>query len=155
MLSRPTTEQILRDCCTQLREKVLPALHDDRETAIAVQMMEEVLRNCAVRAAHEIAWMREEIEAMLAFAHETAERASEPGEIFSTLKRHHADAVASLHLDDVIAAYGSAGACFEAAVDAVLASGEPAAVARVQEILDQRLAHENEITGEWGFVGRA
>ena len=68
MLSRPTTEQILLDCRDEL-------LSDDRSRGrrsgraqIAIEMMENVLRNCAARAAHEIAWMREESEAILAFA---------------------------------------------------------------------------------------
>ena len=61
MLSRPTTEQILLDCCRELMTGVLPALTD--ETAqVAVVMIETVLRNMAVRSAHEIAWMREEID---------------------------------------------------------------------------------------------
>jgi hypothetical protein len=115
MLSRPTTEQILLDCCTQLRERIAPAL-GDREAAVAAQMLEEVLRNCAVRAAHEIAW---------------------------------------LHLDDVCAAYGAASASFEAALDVVLARDDAALLARARSLLDERLAHENEIMGEWGFVGRA
>jgi hypothetical protein len=142
MLSRPTTEQILLDCCTQLREKIAPALAD-RESAIAAQMLEEVLRNCAVRAAHEIAWMREESDAMLAFAREIGVDTGAVGD------------PATLHLDDVVAAYGAATATFESALDTVLASGDAEGLARAQALLDQRLAHENEIMGEWGFVGRA
>jgi hypothetical protein len=142
MLSRPTTEQILRDCCTQLREKIAPAL-SDRESQIAAQMMEEVLRNGAVRAAHEIAWMCEEAEAMVAFARDAG---IEPSAETSP---------ASLHLDDVAAAYGEASAAFEAALDVALANADAAMIARAQALLDTRLAHENEVMGEWGFVGRA
>ena len=48
MLSRPTTEQILLDCCRELMTAVLPALTD--ETAqVSVIMVETVLRNAAVR----------------------------------------------------------------------------------------------------------
>ena len=142
MLSRPTTEQILLDCCTQLREKIAPALGTP-EAAIAAQMLEDVLRNCAVRAAHEIAWMREEREAMLAFASDTG------------VTPPSGEADEGLHLDDVVAAYASASASFEGALDVALEKGDPALLARAQSLLDARLAHENEITGEWGMVGRA
>ena len=142
MLSRPTTEQILLDCCTQLRERIAPSLAD-REAAVAAQMLEEVLRNCAVRAAHEIAWMRQESAAMLAFAREVG--VEEPAE----------DTDGSLHLDDVCAAYAAASASFEAALDVVLARDDASLLGRARSLLDERLAHENEIMGEWGFVGRA
>ena len=59
MLSRPTTEQILLDCCRELMTNVLPSL-TDATAQVSVIMVETVLRNTAVRAAHEVAWMREE-----------------------------------------------------------------------------------------------
>ena len=63
MLSRPTTEQILLDCCRELMTGVLPVVTD--ETAqVKLIMVDTVLRNMAVRSAHEIAWMREEIAAI-------------------------------------------------------------------------------------------
>ena len=67
MLSRPTTEQILLDCRAELLATIEPAVADG-PAKVAVQMLENVLRNCAARAAHEIAWMHEESEAMVAFA---------------------------------------------------------------------------------------
>src|SRR4051812_33249633 len=67
MLVRPTTEQVLLDCCHELFTGVLPALTD--ETAqVRVIMVETVLRNMAVRSAHEIAWMHDEIAAMAEYA---------------------------------------------------------------------------------------
>ena len=75
MLSRPTTEQILLDCCRELMTAVLPALTD--ETAqVSVIMVETVLRNAAVRAAHEVAWMREETAEIESYAQTVAEQAS-------------------------------------------------------------------------------
>ena len=75
MLSRPTTEQILLDCCRELMNVVLPALAD--ETAqVSVIMIETALRNTAVRAAHEVAWMREETAEMESYARAVAEQAA-------------------------------------------------------------------------------
>ncbi len=51
MLSRPTTEQILLDCCRELMTNVLPSL-TDATAQVSVIMVETVLRNTAVRAAH-------------------------------------------------------------------------------------------------------
>ena len=59
MLTRPTTPQILEDCRRELAEVIAPAV-EDPAVAISLSMLDEVLRNCAVRAAHEIAWMHEE-----------------------------------------------------------------------------------------------
>jgi len=69
MLSRPTTAQILEDCRRELSEVVAPALSDEA-AAVSLAMLDEVLRNCAVRASHEIAWMMEEIDSMTAYAAE-------------------------------------------------------------------------------------
>ena len=64
MLSRPTTEQIILDCREELLNTIAPAVPEG-PVLVAIHMMENVLRNCATRAAHEIAWMREECAAML------------------------------------------------------------------------------------------
>ena len=60
MIGRPTTEQILLDCCRELMEDVLPTLTDET-TIVRVAMIEQVLRNAAARCAHEIGWMLEEL----------------------------------------------------------------------------------------------
>ena len=59
MITRPTTDELIRDCCRELTEEILPALHDDT-LELRLIMAVTVLGNAAVRAAHEIAWMREE-----------------------------------------------------------------------------------------------
>jgi hypothetical protein len=74
MLSRPTTEQILLDCCRELMTNVLPSL-TDATAQVSVIMVETVLRNTAVRAAHEVAWMRDETVGIEAYAHAVAAQA--------------------------------------------------------------------------------
>lgn len=63
MISRPTTDQLILECCRHLLEDVVPHVADDagRERLV---MIETILRNTAVRAAHEIAWMTDEIESV-------------------------------------------------------------------------------------------
>ena len=75
MLSRPTTQQILLDCRAELLATIDAALTDPA-AKVAVQMMENVLRNCAERAAHEIAWMHDESAAAISFAERV--QASQP-----------------------------------------------------------------------------
>ena len=67
MITRPTTDQLLLDCCRELLDVVLPDVQSDH-VRVAVQMLENVLRNAATRAAHEIGWMRDETAAIEAFA---------------------------------------------------------------------------------------
>ena len=92
MIAKPTTEQILNDCSRELMEVVLPAVTDET-VQVTIYMMDLVLRNAAVRAAHEIAWMTEEIAELEAFA----------GVRRSVDARRR-----SLHLDDVVERYRAA-----------------------------------------------
>ncbi len=73
MIAKPTTEQILNDCSRELMEVVLPAVTDET-VQVTIYMMDLVLRNAAVRAAHEIAWMTEETAELEAFADSGAPR---------------------------------------------------------------------------------
>jgi hypothetical protein len=133
---------------------VLPAVPEG-PVQIAIQMMENVLRNCAARAAHEIAWMREEGDAMVAFAERVAASAGATDGVRAALDGYRSGRTDSLHLDDVCATYDLAGTCLSAAIESAMAAGDDELTAAGRELLEQRLAHENEIMGEWAFVGRA
>ena len=154
MLSRPTTEQILIDCRNELLNTIDPAVSAE-PVKIAIQMMENVLRNCATRAAHEIAWMHEETSAMVDFARRVAHGAHTTPELTAALAAYEAGASTSLHLDDVAATYDLAGECLSAALEAVMAAGDDEAHLEGRALLDLRLSHETQIMGEWAFVGRA
>ena len=157
MLSRPTTDQVLLDCRAELLATIGAAVPEG-PGQVAVQMMENVLRNCAVRAAHEVAWMHEEGVAMVAFAERVAATPLTTPELGAALTAHGAGATDSRHLDEAAATYDLAGRAFGAAMEAVLAGeGRQADELHVEgrALLDLRLAHEREIMGEWAFVGRA
>lgn len=158
MLSRPTTEQILLDCCRELMTAVLPALTD--ETAqVSVIMVETVLRNAAVRAAHEVAWMREETAEIDGYAQTVAEQApGTPSASADTLRaalKALADAPRdSLHLDDVVETYCRAGNALSAALEIAVAGNLTGLVRRGEEILSARDAHETEVMAGWSPTGR-
>jgi len=155
MLSRPTTEQIILDCCNELMTGVLPALTD--ETAIVrVVMVETVLRNMAVRAAHEVAWMRAETAAIEDYAR--AVSAGGAGDGASALSEAIDELAAapheSLHTDDVVETYVRAGRVFSLALEAALASGSPELVQRGEKLLGERADRETEVMAGWSPTGR-
>ena len=152
MLSRPTTEQIMLDCRAELLSTIDAAVVDPA-VKIAIQMMENVLRNCAERAAHEIAWMREETEAMVDYA-ERVQRNVDGAAIDAALQAFRGGRSDSLHLDDVAATYHLAGVCMSAALEAAMASGDHDLQVAGRAVLEVRLSHEQAIMGEWSFVGR-
>jgi hypothetical protein len=153
MLSRPTTEQILLDCCRELMTGVLPALTD--ETAqVRVIMIETVLRNMAVRSAHEIAWMREETGAMEAYArsvHAAAPSADAVAKALDALVDAPRD---DLGLDAVVETYCRAGTAFSAALEVAVASGDRELTTRGEALLGIRADRETEIMAGWSPTGR-
>ena len=153
MLSRPTTDQIILDCRTELLDTIGPAV-DAPQVQVAIQMMENVLRNCAERAAHEIAWMHEETEAMIAYAR-TVAALVQSATTEAALAAYNGGSSTSLHLADVNANYDLAGECLSTAIEAAMAAGNDDLHRAGRAVLDKRLAHENSIMGEWSFVGRA
>jgi hypothetical protein len=137
---------------------VLPALTD--ETAqVSVIMVETVLRNAAVRAAHEVAWMREEIAEIESYAQAVAEQApvsaSPRADSLGAALKALADAPRdSLHLDDVVETYCRAGNALSAALETAVAGSLTGLVRRGEEILDTRDGHETEVMAGWTPTGR-
>jgi hypothetical protein len=153
VLSRPTTEQILLDCCRELMNVVLPALTD--ETAqVSVIMIETVLRNTAARAAHEVAWMREETAEIEGYARAVAEQAPAAGAVGAALTALAGAPRDSLHLDDVVETYCRAGNVLSAALETAVAGGLTGLVGRGEELLAVRADRETEIMAGWSPTGR-
>ena len=153
MLSRPTTEQILLDCCRELMTVVLPALTD--ETAqVSVIMVETVLRNTAVRAAHEVAWMREETAEIESYAQAVAGQAPGAESLGAALKALADAPRDSLHLDDVVETYCRAGNVLSAALETAVA-GRPDRPRRARRGTPvARAGHETEVMAGWSPTGR-
>ena len=138
MIAKPTTEQILNDCSRELMEVVLPAVTDET-VQVTIYMMDLVLRNAAVRAAHEIAWMTEETAELEAFADSGT---SMPA------------AGASLHLDDVVERYRAASEVFSGAMERAVAAGDGERTRQGTSLLARRVGKEQEIMCGWSPVGR-
>ncbi len=152
MITRPTTDVLIEDCCRELMEAILPALTDET-LKLRLIMAETVLRNAAVRAAHEIAWMREETAALLAYADQVAARhGSEP--LRAALAGVEAAQADSLHLADVADVYERAGQAFAAALTAAQEAGAAELVAVARELLRDRIATEKHVMATYAVVGR-
>jgi hypothetical protein len=153
MISQPTTDQILEDCARELREVVLPATADPA-LRVQLEMMEQVLRSCGVRAAHEIAWMAEEVADMEAFTAEVVSAhpgASESAELLETSRRQRGEA---LDLATQVANYDRAGRAFSAALAYVVGHEDEAAAARARDLVLSRLDHERATRPDFYFPGR-
>ena len=152
MITTPTTDALIEDCCRELMEAILPGLTDET-LKLRLVMTETVLRNAAVRAAHEIAWMREETAALMAYAGQVAARhGSEP--LRAALAAAQAGPADSLQLADVTDVYERAGQAFAAALVAAQEAGAADLVAQARELLRDRIATEKEVMATYAVVGR-
>ncbi len=152
MITRPTTDALIGDCCRELTDAILPALTDET-LRLRLVMTETVLRNAAVRAAHEIAWMLQETAALMAYAAEVAARyGTEPLE--AAMAAVEAGPPQSLHLADVADRYERAGQAFEKALEAAQEAGAADLIAQARELLRDRIAIEKQVMATYTIVGR-
>lgn len=135
MHSKPTTEQILNGIARDLHETVLPDVAS-QTGKVMVGMMVQLLRGCANRAAHEIAWAHEEAVAIGA----AADR--DPG------------SPATLHLDDVIEWYGVVSRVLSDGIEGAYGSGDTAEIEKWRALIEARQANETQILGTFDLVGR-
>ena len=154
MISRPTTDQLILDCRRELLEVVLPDVQSEH-VRVSVQMLENILRNAATRAAHEIAWMREEIASLETYARDVLAVSSEGNEIGAALAALQEAPRQSDHLADVVETYSRAGEAFSCALELAIDEGHTSLATRAADLLATRNARELEINGEWAMVGRA
>ena len=152
MISRPTTDVLIEDCCRELMEGILPGLTDET-LKLRLVMTETVLRNAAVRAAHEIAWMRAETAALVGYAGRVADRHGSEA-LRTALAEAAAEPADSLHLADVAGVYERAGQAFAAALAAAQEAGDAELVAEARELLRDRISTEKEVMATYAVVGR-
>jgi hypothetical protein len=152
MITRPTTDALILDCCRELTDAILPALTDET-LRLKLVMTETVLRNAAVRAAHEIAWMQAETSALVTYAAAVeARHGSAP--LRAALAAVQAGDPGGLHLADVADRYERAGQAFEKALAAAQEAGATDLIARARELLRDRIATEKQVMAGYAVVGR-
>jgi hypothetical protein len=149
----PSTEKILLDCARELMEGVLPHVVEDT-AQVRVVMLEHVLRNAAMRAAHEIAWMQDETAELLTYAH--AVHAALPHVTVLADALAIADRPSeSLHLDDVVECYRKASEALSCAIEAAMNADDAALVKQGADLITSRLERERVVMCGWGeLAGR-
>lgn len=152
MISRPTTAQLLEDAARELRDKVLPAVGDPT-VQVAVQMLEQLVRSCSIRAASEIAWMRAEEEAMVSYVDDVVAVTADSDTI-AARDAYQAERTGGLLLAEACDDYSRAGAAMSAALTAAIAAGEQALSQQAQELMLERMERETIIRGEFSLPGR-
>ncbi|GAB2485566.1 hypothetical protein [Jatrophihabitans fulvus] len=152
MIPRPATDELIADVCRELMEHVLPALDDDT-LKVRVVMAETVLRNAAVRAAHEIAWLRDETDALRAYAVRVTERYPSDA-VAGAVAALDAGPQHSLHLADVVTGYELAGAAFDAARSLAREHGDAELLDTAHALLRARVDTEKQVMATYAIVGR-
>lgn len=151
MQARPTTDQILRDLAREVRDELIPAI-EDPALRVNLEMMEQLLTAAAVRSAHEIAWMADEVSAITAYARDVVETLGDDAtaKALATFDHERTD---SLHLVDQVANYSLAGEAFGKALEA--AGGHERLGPEGAALVRARRDTETEIRPGFYFPGRS
>ena len=125
MISKPSTAQLIEAVNAELASKVSPEL-DAGTTRVVLDMAMAVLQGAATRSANELAWMREEEQAVADVAERlVAELPSATGlaEAYRVYTDNRSD---SLYLAGAMADYERVSEVLSCAAEAVYAEGDPA-----------------------------
>lgn len=156
MLTRPTAQQLLDDCARELRETVLPQITDGA-TRVKLEMMEQIIASCALRAGHELAWMAEECDAMEAYTADVvgAFADAEGAAVGALLERYRTERRGGLVAEDRTHDYDLAGRAFSAALALALRRGHAELSVRARELVDARNEREGVLRPDFYFPGRS
>jgi hypothetical protein len=145
VITHPSTRELIEQVRQQLSQGVAPAI-DDEQLLGLLGMIDALLQRASMRAEFEIEWMREEIRAV-------EQMATGPGagdeRIVEALAALRAGKQGTDVASAVSAEYRLAGEVLSRGLES---GGEVAAASHA--ILEQRLAHEAEILGDFALVAR-
>ncbi len=154
MIVRPTTAQLLRDVRHELRTVVGPEVHG-ATAKVALEQIDIILEQCAVRSGSEIAWMIEEIDEIEAYG---ADVVAATGDEATTaaLDAGRSGRSGSLELDDLVVDYNLMSEVLSCAIEACMADPDQRELRdRGVEILRVRRAErETVVRANWRLVGR-
>ena len=154
MIVRPTTAQLLRDVRHELSTVVGPEVHG-ATAHVALEQIDIILEQCAVRAGSEIAWMIEEIDEIEAYAADVVAATGDEATT-SALAAGRSGRSGSLELDDLVLDYNLMSEALSCAIEACMADPEQRELRhRGVEILRVRRAErETVVRANWRLVGR-
>lgn len=153
MQSQPTTEQILNDLAREVAENIIPSVSEPT-LQVNLEMMEQLLRACAIRSAHEIAWMQEEAIQIETLADKMLEKKEHPT-ISQALEKYRFEKSNNLDLHDQVENYHLAGQLFEAIIVVVADLDNSKLTDSVSALIRLRVEHEGELIKNFYFPGRS
>jgi hypothetical protein len=153
MISKPTMPQLLQTIKAELNDKIAPALSDPTHV-VAVRMMGELLDALSVRAENELAWMREECDAIEQAAATYVASHPQATAVQDALSTYRTSRTGSLRLSEAQADYDRAGEVLSRLAEAAFPTDEADAVRSVERLVEQRLATELAIVGTFVAAGR-
>jgi hypothetical protein len=154
MIVRPTTSQLLRDVRHELVETIVPEV-TSATAQVALEQIDIILEQCAVRADNEVAWMAEEIAEIDDFVSRMLEAThDEPTAAALQAARHEAGG--SLSLESMCDDYNRMSEALSCAIEACMGDPERATVlAEAIGILQSRRSdREVDVRANWRLVGR-
>jgi hypothetical protein len=146
-------KQLIDAACTELETKVGPALIDSN-AKLVLEMALAVLRGVGVRSANEARWMREEADAIEDVARQMVHELSDATHLVEALQAYLECKSDRANLGRVGEEYGKASEVLSRAVEAAYADGDPGRKAAVRTLIEQRMANEFAIVGQYVGVGR-
>jgi hypothetical protein len=153
MISKPTTPQLIDAACTELESKVAPAVTDG-SIKVVLEMALAVLKGAAIRSGNEVAWMREECDAIDKLARRLVKQLPDAEELADAQRAYAEGKTGSLYLDDVLADYERASEVLSRAAEAVYDDGSARRISAVRKLFDQRMANEKTVIGVFMAAGR-
>ena len=154
MIVRPTTSQLLRDVRHELVETIVPEVTSPT-AQVALEQIDIILEQCAVRADNEIAWMTEEIAEIDGFAGRVVDEThDEPTAAALQAARHEAGG--ALTLEAMCDDYNRMSEALSCAIEACMGDPERAdLLAEAVRILRSRRSdREVDARANWRLVGR-
>lgn len=152
MITNPSTSELLAAVRKEIVERVVPAVQD-QALVMDLTMMAALLDTLVVRSEHEIAWMREETQAVTDLAEELLGDADHDEALAAVVDLLRAGDGA-LHLSDVRQQYNRASEVLSRLAEWAHERQDPSARARVRGLLQVRLAHQQRNIGIFSAVGR-
>jgi hypothetical protein len=154
VISKPTTPQLIEAVCVELETKVAPAV-TETTAAVALAMATAVLRGAAARSGSELAWMREEADAVEAVAERFVGSVPDTEALAEALEAYRSQRTGSLYLDDALGDYERASEVLSRTVEAAYASGDADRKAEAAALMEQRMANETAVIGVFEAAGRS
>jgi hypothetical protein len=153
VISRPTTQQLIEAVCAELRGKVAPAVSDP-VVQVQLEMAMAVLATTAVRSGNELAWMQEERDAIEKTSTRLLEAMPDAKPLQEALEAYRDGLTGSIYLTDAQADYARASEVLSCAIEAAYESGDADHIAAVMDLMDQRHANQQAVTGQFQAAGR-